>query len=127
MTDKCVECGAQLTRTPYRHVTLVGRYIVYDWNREQDKCHNGHVDMTTDDLLQYERRAALMVALWRGVYDDAEIIFVRKAVGVGKAEWQEWEALGLEEALTRLFAKLFDECGPEMCADALLSQDISIA
>jgi DNA-binding transcriptional regulator YiaG len=81
----CVECGAALTKRRHVKRTRVGRYRVEDDSQALPTCENGHVELTTDDLAEYERRAAVVVLSEAADIGGAEVRFARKALGLTQA------------------------------------------
>jgi len=81
----CVECGAELRAKAHVQRTRVGRYKVDDGSKMLPACANGHIELSLDDLAEYERRAAAVVLAEAAEIGPAEIRFARKSLGLTQA------------------------------------------
>ena len=69
-----------LRRKRYKHTTWVGAHKVEDGTRMVLRDRDGNVELTYDELLGYERRAARLVLQNVRVVDGAVLKFARKAL-----------------------------------------------
>jgi DNA-binding transcriptional regulator YiaG len=81
----CVECGAEMHARAYVQRIRVGRYKVDDGSKMLPTCANGHVELSLDDLAEYERRASAVVLAEAADIGPAEIRFARKSLGLTQA------------------------------------------
>ena len=69
----------------YVQRTRVGRYKVDDGSKMLPTCANGHVELSLDELAEYERRASAVVLAEAADIGPAEIRFARKSLGLTQA------------------------------------------
>jgi len=70
----------------YSHFTWVGPYKVKDSSGFAMQTADGHVELSQEDLIGYERRAARVVLQEAPSIDGAVLKFARKALGLRQAE-----------------------------------------
>lgn len=95
--EACFECGGEKRTMKHRHVTNIGGMKVWDEMTRKSTCTEcGEVDITLEDLVGYERRAAALVLRSVAKATGPMVLAARKALGLNQEE----------------LGKLF-ECAPE--------------